>query len=56
MRDGDQDDLEALDTQPENCEFEPDEVKSDLGNDFSPHSEDPDRYEKSPQLDTGTVV
>ena len=56
MRDGDQEDLEALDTKPENCEFEPDEVKSDLGNEFSPRSEDPDRYEKPSQFNTGTTV
>ena len=50
MRDGDQDDLEILDAKPENSEFEPDEVKSDLGNNFSSHGED------SAQLKAGTVV
>ena len=53
----DQDDLEILDSKPENHEFEPDEVKADLGNDFSPvSSDDQDRYEKPAQLDTGTIV
>ena len=58
MRGGmDQDDLEVLDSKPENHEFEPDEVKADLGNDFSPvRSDDQDRYEKPAQLDTGTIV
>ena len=56
MRGGDHDDLETLDTKPENYEFEPDEVKSDFENNFSPHSEDQDRYEKPAQLNTGTIV
>ena len=57
MKDGDQDDLVTLDAMPENYEFEPDEVKSDLGNEnSSSHNEDPDRYEKPAQLNTGTIV
>ena len=58
MRGGvDQDDLEILDSKPEKHEFEPDEVKADLGNNFSPvRSDDQDRYEKPAQLDTGTIV
>ena len=57
MKDGDQDDFVTLDTKLENYESEPDEVKSDLGNEYSgSYSEDPDRYEKPAQLNTGTIV
>ena len=55
MRDGDDlDDLQTLDAQPENCEFEPSE-KSDLGAHSMPH-EDVDRYEKPNYINSGTVV
>ena len=57
MRDsGVHDDLETLDAKPDNYDFEPDEVKTDLGNEFSRRSEDPDRYENPAQLNAGTVV
>ena len=53
MRDGD--DLQMLDAQPENCEFEPSE-KSDLGTHSMPHEDDLDRYEKPNYVNSGTVV